>query len=300
MLVNRFMVKWDWTLFLEVGNGVMNGGYDVAPYLDRCYHFTSEKELKSFEGAWAMVVRYNWMFCGGILVLSLLTSMAWAAPEDESLKSELTLEELDAELAALDAELAALNSESDVEKVVLKSEEEEQNKEDSALALEYYSQGVLGSAMELWTAAALRNYTPAQTRLGFALDYAQFDILAVGWLMMAASQGHAEGELGLGGMYLKGEGLQRDLKMAAYWIRAAAEQDFAPAIKMMDAAYREPDSEGNFLGAAAKDKQQAEYWAEKQKVIGGEAEELRAERDAYERKKYIDSFFEDSDAVDGE
>lgn len=85
---------------------------------------------------------------------------------------------------------------------------------------------------------AQQNYAPAQVVVAEFLDGAEEDEEAVGWYMMAASQGDLAGELGLGEMYLKGEGIKKDGEKALYWIKRAFEKDYFGAVKIMAHAYR--------------------------------------------------------------
>lgn len=85
---------------------------------------------------------------------------------------------------------------------------------------------------------AQQNYAPAQVVIAEFLDGSEEDEEAVGWYMMAASQGDAGGEVGLGGMYLKGEGIKKDNEKALYWIKRAFEKDNYLAMKAMAFAYR--------------------------------------------------------------
>lgn len=109
---------------------------------------------------------------------------------------------------------------------------------DAGLAEKAYNAGDLPGAMELLRKAAVQSYAPAQVRLAELLDAAEEDEEAVRWLRIAAEQGSAAGELGLGGMYLKGEGVERDPVKAIYWFRRAAEQNYLPAVELLARGYR--------------------------------------------------------------
>lgn len=85
---------------------------------------------------------------------------------------------------------------------------------------------------------AQQNYAPAQVVIAEYLDTSEEDEEAVGWYMMAASQGDSAGEFGLGGMYLKGEGVKQDKEKALYWIKRSFEKDNYHALKAMASAYR--------------------------------------------------------------
>ena len=85
---------------------------------------------------------------------------------------------------------------------------------------------------------ALEDYAPAQAVLGEFLDGAEESEEAVGWYMMAANQGNAAGEFGLGSMYLKGLGVEKSPEKALYWITRAFDKGYLNAIRVMASAYR--------------------------------------------------------------
>jgi len=96
----------------------------------------------------------------------------------------------------------------------------------------------LPRAMELFRAAALQSYAPAQIRYAELLDAAEEDELAVFWYRIAIEQGSAAGEMGLGGMYLKGEGVKKDEEKALSLIQHAA-QSYLPAAELLEKYYRD-------------------------------------------------------------
>lgn len=148
--------------------------------------------------------------------------------------------------------------------------------QDAALAEKAYDAGDVPVAIKLFRKAAVQNFIPAQVRLAEVLDYAEEDEEAVRWLRMAAEQGSAAGELGLGIMYLKGEGVEQDSEKAMYWFRSAAEQNYVPAVEYLARVYRMGD-----VGLVV-DIEQAQFWearantlknstaAEKTKIKQGE------------------------------
>lgn len=91
----------------------------------------------------------------------------------------------------------------------------------------------LPKAMELLNKAALQGYAPAQARLGDILDIAEDKERAVFWYNISVEAGSAAGEMGLGNMYLKGEGVKKDADKGVYWIRRAAEQNYLPAMELL-------------------------------------------------------------------
>lgn len=120
--------------------------------------------------------------------------------------------------------------------------------QDNELAEKEFARGDLMASMALWRKAALAGYAPAQVRLGDILDKSEEDQEAAEWYRKAAAQGNAAGEFGLGQMYLKGEGVEKDVEKARTYIRLAAEKNELLAVVMMMNAYRtgtmgiEPDA----------------------------------------------------------
>lgn len=110
--------------------------------------------------------------------------------------------------------------------------------QDYELAEKEFALGDLMVSMELWRKAALAGYAPAQARLGDILDKSEEDKEAVDWYRKSAAQGNAAGEFGLGQMYLKGEGVEKDLEKARTYILLAAEKNELLAVVMMMNAYR--------------------------------------------------------------
>lgn len=126
--------------------------------------------------------------------------------------------------------------------------------QDTELAEKAFNAGDLPKTLELLRKAAAQSYAPAQVRLGEVLDYAEEDEEAVRWFNIAVEQGSAAGELSLGFMYLKGEGVEQDFEKALYWIRRAAEQNYFPAAEFLARGYRM----GGF--GSGVDIEQAQFW----------------------------------------
>lgn len=110
--------------------------------------------------------------------------------------------------------------------------------QDTELAEKEYRADNLPRALELFGNAALQGYAPAQVRYAELLDYAEDDEKSVFWYQIAVEQGSAAGEMGLGLMYLKGEGVKHDTEKALYWIRHSAEQSYLPAVEHLVNYYR--------------------------------------------------------------
>jgi uncharacterized protein len=114
----------------------------------------------------------------------------------------------------------------------------------------------LDLAIKLYHQAAELNYIPAQVAMGEFADSAQFYEEAVGWFLMAATQGDAAGQYHLGRMYIAGTGIEKDGAKALYWIRHSADKKFLPAVKVLAEAYHA----GGFSGLVKVDLDQAKSW----------------------------------------
>jgi TPR repeat protein len=135
----------------------------------------------------------------------------------------------------------------------------------------------LPRAMKLLENAAGQGYAPAQVRLGYLLDKAEFNEASVEWYRKAAEQGHAGGEYGLGYMYAIGEGVEKDVEQARTWIMRAAEKNHLPSVVMLAEAYK-----NGGLGLP-QDMEQSLFWENKAQAIR-EAEKAVPEQ---EKKGYI-------------
>ncbi len=113
----------------------------------------------------------------------------------------------------------------------------EQADDDVAAAMkrahEAFQNADIVGAIAAYRSAAERGHTPAQTRLAQLLDTAEQNEEAARWYREAANSGDAEAAFGLGALYAAGEGVEQDLDAALSWITRAAEQGFAPAIRML-------------------------------------------------------------------
>lgn len=110
--------------------------------------------------------------------------------------------------------------------------------EDTEQAETEFARGNLVGAMKLWRQAADAGYAQAQARMGDMLDKAEADVLAIEWYRKSAAQGNADGEYGLGQMYAKGEGTERDIEQAYQYILRAAEKGHFNATVALREAYR--------------------------------------------------------------
>jgi len=122
------------------------------------------------------------------------------------------------------------------------------------LAEEAMDEQDLNEAAIHYRIAAEQNYLPAQTALGDLMRIAQDYEAAFGWYLTSAYQGDAAGEYALGQAYANGEGVEKNLSKALYWIKHAAEKNYLPAAENITLAYKY-----GYLGLA-KDPDQAKMW----------------------------------------
>jgi len=96
----------------------------------------------------------------------------------------------------------------------------------------------LGQAFDLYRKAAELNSTDAQVQMGNMAESGDFQEEAVGWYLMAASQGNANGQYDLARMYAAGSGIEKDMSKALYWFKRAAAQNHVSALKIVADAYK--------------------------------------------------------------
>jgi TPR repeat protein len=102
---------------------------------------------------------------------------------------------------------------------------------DGDRGIEAFRQGNLIESMQLLERSALAGYVPAQVTYAYILDISERDEDAVKWYRQAAENNDPAGKFGLGVMYAKGEGVERDPRMAGQWTRQAAEMEHLPAMR---------------------------------------------------------------------
>lgn len=181
-----------------------------------------------YMGKLTMNVRHTQSFWVGIfVVLGLLNSVALAEPAASAVQAT-SVTPPDAEKLVAQAEKALDRDEIDV-------------------------------AVKLYTQAAELNYTPAQVARGELAESAQFYEEAVGWFLMAASQGDAAGQFHLGRMYLAGTGIKKDDAKALYWVRRSAGKNYLLAVQAIATAYKF----GGFSELIKADPVQEKLWHEK-------------------------------------
>jgi len=110
-----------------------------------------------------------------------------------------------------------------------------------ALAEDAMNQQDLREAAIHYRKAAEQNYLPAQTAMGELLRVSQDYEEAFGWFLMSAYQGDAAGAYHLGQAYANGEGVEKNLAKAVYWIKVAAEKNYLTAAETLASAYRTGD-----------------------------------------------------------
>ncbi len=103
---------------------------------------------------------------------------------------------------------------------------------DGDLGISEYRKGNLIEGMLLLEKSAAQGYSPAQTTLAYILDAAERDAEAFHWYQQAADSNDAAGLFGLGSMYAKGEGSEKDPRKAGQLIRQAAQLEYIQAMRV--------------------------------------------------------------------
>ncbi len=94
-----------------------------------------------------------------------------------------------------------------------------------------YQQGNLIQAMSHFEHAAKAGYAPSQTTLAYILDQAEEDKRAFELFKQAAEKNYAAAQFGLGNMYAKGEGTEKNQIVAGILIKKSATQQHTPAMR---------------------------------------------------------------------
>jgi len=113
--------------------------------------------------------------------------------------------------------------------------------ENVRLAEEAFDKSDIVSAMRFYRKAAEAGHGPAMSRLAYLLDKSEEDEEAVIWLKKAVQLGEAEGQFELARMYAYGEGIEQDKKQAFELFTKSANQQYAPAIRVLALAYENGD-----------------------------------------------------------
>lgn len=140
--------------------------------------------------------------------------------------------------------------------------------QDEQAGIDAFDRGDLVSAMTIFERAAEAGSALSQTRLAWILDGANEDARAVAMYRAAAEQGYAPGMHGLGEMYAKGEGVDKDLEQAVVWFTKAADAGHDKSLRLLIGAY-----ENGGLGLPADPKKARAY----QERLAGLADEEDAE-----------------------
>lgn len=104
-------------------------------------------------------------------------------------------------------------------------------KTDGDKGIAEYRKGNLIESMLLLEKSAGKGYAPAQVTLAYILDKSEQDTQALHWYQQAANNNYPAGLFGLGNMYAKGEGTEKDTQKAGQLIRQSALLDHVPAMR---------------------------------------------------------------------
>jgi len=132
--------------------------------------------------------------------------------------------------------------------------------EDTRKGMEAFHEGDTVGAMQFYRKAAEEGYAPAQEKLANILDQSELNEEAILWFSKAAEQNNAEGQYGLGMMYLTGDGIDIDTEQGIGLITAAAEQGLFRAMVSMFHFFENGDH------GLQVDLKQAVYWLEKMAI----------------------------------
>ena len=117
---------------------------------------------------------------------------------------------------------------------------------DVQAGIDAYDRGDLMAAMSHYGKAADAGSALAQARLAWIHDLSEDNAAAVEWYRASAEQGHPDGQYGLGEMYAKGEGVEKNPDEALLWFTRAAENGHSQAQRVLVSAY-----ENGLLGLTA-------------------------------------------------
>lgn len=103
-------------------------------------------------------------------------------------------------------------------------------KTDGEKGIAEYQKGNMIEGMQLLQKSAEQGYAPAQVTLAYIMDHAEQNKEAFLLYQAAAEQNHAAGIFGLGNMYAKGEGTEKNPQEAGRLIEQSAQLGHAPAM----------------------------------------------------------------------
>jgi len=147
-------------------------------------------------------------------------------------------------------------------------------KTDGDQGIELFREGRVIEAMELLERASREGYAPAQVTLAYILDISERDDEAFEWYRQAAEANDPAGIYGLGTMYAKGEGVERDPARAGQLVKRAAEMEHLMAMRSFAYAL-----ENGGLGFDADPAAAAEWFL--RAAQAGDPVAMRRLRDAY-------------------
>ena len=111
--------------------------------------------------------------------------------------------------------------------------------DDVAKAEKAFDQSDIVTAIAHYRKAAEAGHVPAQNRLAYLLNISEENEEALKWYKKAAAAGDAEAEFYLAGMYVEGDGTAKDPAEALRLFNASANRGYAPAVRVMAAAYEQ-------------------------------------------------------------
>lgn len=137
-----------------------------------------------------------------------------------------------------------------------------------------YRKGNLIASIQLLEKSAAAGYPPAQVTLAYIYDQSENDDAAFHWYQQAANNKDAAGLYGLGNMYAKGEGIEKDSTRAGQLILQSAQLDYLPAIRACAFAF-----ENGQLGFDSNHTAAANWYLKA--AESGDGVSIRRLRDAY-------------------
>lgn len=137
-----------------------------------------------------------------------------------------------------------------------------------------YRKGNLIASIQLLEKSAAAGYSPAQVTLAYIYDQSENDDAAFHWYQQAANSKDAAGLFGLGNMYAKGEGTEKDSTRAGQLILQSAQLDYLPAIRAYAFAL-----ENGQLGFDSDHSTAADWYLKAAEA--GDGVSMRRLRDAY-------------------
>lgn len=145
---------------------------------------------------------------------------------------------------------------------------------DGEKGIDEYRKGNLIVSLQLLEKSAAAGYPPAQVTLAYIYDQSENDEAAFHWYQQAANSNDAAGLFGLGNMYAKGEGTERNSPRAGQLILQSAQLDYLPAIRAYAFAL-----ENGQLGFDSNPATAADWYLKA--AESGDGVSMRRLRDAY-------------------